>query len=244
MAASTPEAGAAPPASGAAEGDGHNDALAEDPEGNAGGDRLDRARALFAQGLTSYRAGELSAALAAFLASYRLMPNPELAYNLGRTYERVGNARESIAYYRRYLAAADPADAPAAEARAVEARIEALVAQQARHQQQVLAPPPSRDQLNDEARTFFQRGVALFEQAHFSAAMVAFTAAYRFSRLPEVIYNLAVTAEQLGQLGDAADYFREYARSLPRGSDGRREIAERVRALRARAQHASAEGTP
>ncbi|MCZ7677389.1 MAG: hypothetical protein M5U28_00875 [Sandaracinaceae bacterium] len=75
--------------------------------------------------------------------------------------------------------------------------------------------------------------MTMFRRRRYDAAMAAFTAAYNFARLPEVIYNLAVTAERLGRTQDAIDYFREYARTLPRESVERPLIDRRVEQLRA-----------
>ena len=65
------------------------------------------------------------------------------------------------------------------------------------------------------------------------AAMQAFTAAQRFAELPEVLYNMAVTAERMGDRRDAADYFREYLRLRPTAPD-RGEVERRIRTLRGR----------
>lgn len=192
--------------------------------------KVEQARELFVQGSAHYQAGRLDEALDHFLRAWRVVPGPELAYNVARTYERMGDARRGIQFYRHYLQQAEP---DAAERRDVERRIEELEAIAARHREQIIAAPPSRDELTREARTFFERGVTMFRRRRYEAALAAFTAAYNFARLPEVIYNLAVTAERLGRTRDAIDYFRDYARSLPRDSAERAVIDRRVAELRA-----------
>lgn len=191
---------------------------------------VERARMAFVEGSQHYQAGRLQPALDAFLSSWRTVRNPQLAYNVARTYERMGDAEHAIEFYGHYLrhAAAD-----AAERADVEQRIAAIRAMQARQREQIMTSPPSSDELTREAQTFFQRGVAMFRRRQYTAAMAAFTAAYNFARLPEVIYNLAVTAERLERRQDAIDYFREYARALPRDGAERAVIDRRVRELRA-----------
>lgn len=184
---------------------------------------------MFAEGVRHYRAGRLDEALTPFLEAWRLVPSPDLAYNVARTYERMGEARRGIQFYRHYLQRAAP---DAAEREDVEARIRELEAIAQRQRDQVLTIPPSRSELAEEARTFFERGLTMYRRRRYEAAMAAFTAAYNFARLPEVIYNLAVTAERLGRTRDAIDYYREYARSLPRDSAERALIDRRVRELR------------
>jgi tetratricopeptide (TPR) repeat protein len=192
-------------------------------------EHIERARRLFVEATEHYQAGRLDEALARFLQAWRIVPGPELAYNVARTYERMGEARRGIEFYRQYLARARP---DAAERADVERRIAELEAVAQRQRAQIIATPPSQDELTDEARTFFERGVTMFRRRRYEAAMEAFTAAYNFARLPEVIYNLAVTAERLGRTQDAIDYFREYARSLPRESAERTMIDRRIARLR------------
>jgi tetratricopeptide (TPR) repeat protein len=191
--------------------------------------QVERARALFTEGTRHYQAGRLDEALEQFLEAWRLMRSPELAYNVARTYERMGEARRGIQFYRHYLRRAAP---DAAEREDVERRIRELEAIAQRQRNQVLTLPPSQDALTREARTFFERGLAMYRRRRYEAAMAAFTAAYNFARLPEVIYNIAVTAERLERTQDAIDYYREYARALPRESAERAIIDRRVRELR------------
>ncbi len=193
--------------------------------------QLDEARRLFIEGTQHYQAGRLDEALQRFLAAWRIVPSPELAYNVARTYERMGDSQRGIEFYRNYLRQAAP---DAAERQDVERRIGELEAIARRQREQIMTVPPSDDELTQEARTFFLRGVTMFRRRRYDAAMAAFTAAYNFARLPEVIYNLAVTAERLDRTQEAIDYFREYARSLPRDSVERPMIDRKVRELRER----------
>ncbi|MEC7520317.1 MAG: tetratricopeptide repeat protein [Myxococcota bacterium] len=193
--------------------------------------QVERARTLFVQGSEHYQAGRLDQALEAFLEAWRAVPSPELAYNVARTYERMGEAQRGIEFYRHYLRRAAP---DATEREEVEGRIRELEAIARRQREQIMTAPPSDDALTREARTFFERGVAMFRRRQYEAAMQAFTAAYNFARLPEVVYNLAVTAERLDRTQDAIDFFREYARSLPRDSAERAIVDRRVRELRGR----------
>lgn len=64
--------------------------------------------------------------------------------------------------------------------------------------------------------------------------MQAFIAAHRFAPLPEVLYNLAVTAERLGSPRDAIDYYREYLRGLPENAPDRGAVERKIAALRGR----------
>ena len=71
----------------------------------------------------------------------------------------------------------------------------------------------------------------MFRRRQYAAAMEAFTAAQRFAPLPEVLYNMAVTAERLHQKRDAIDYYREYLR-VRRNAPDRYIVERRIRELR------------
>ncbi len=196
--------------------------------------QIERARTLFTEGSAHYEAGRLHEALEAFLGSWQTVRNPLLAYNVARTYERLGDADNGIRFYGYYLRNGRPTAEERAE---TERRIADLEQMRQRQRDQLRSLPPSSDQLAEEARTFFNRGVTMYRRRQYEAALAAFTAAYNFTRPnppAEVLYNLAMTAEQVGQLQDAIGYYREYARTLPRDGAERRQINAHVAELRER----------
>ena len=194
-------------------------------------DRTAEARTLFTEGAAAYAEGDFQRAAEKFVAAHRLAPSPALAFNAGRAYERMSAYDEAIRYFRMYLRRAQPDERTRAD---ITARVEALRQAKMRQRDQLFTLPPSDDALVAEARTFFQRGVAMFRRRHYEAAMQAFTAAHRFAPLPEIFFNMAVTAEKMGSLRDAMDYYREYLRLRPSAADRghvEREL-ERIRAAR------------
>ena len=198
-------------------------------EAGAQDDRVERARALFTEGQRAYDAGRFDEAAEKMKAAYELTRSADLAFNVGRVYERMSAYDEAIRYFRLYLRHGSPDDTARAD---VEARIAALQAAQRRAREQVFVAAPSNDELTQEARAFFLRGVAMYRRRQYDAAMQAFIAAHRFAPLPEVLYNLAVTAEKLGSRQDAIDYYREYLRSLPENAPDRGAIEREIRRLR------------
>ncbi|MAQ14269.1 MAG: hypothetical protein CMN30_05680 [Sandaracinus sp.] len=194
-------------------------------------DSTAQARELFGEGTQAYQEGDFQRAAEKFEAAYRLTRSPELAFNVGRAYERMSEYDKAIRYFRLYLRQRDLEESVRAD---IAARVEALRQAKLRQRDQVFTLPPSDDALVQEARTFFQRGVAMFRRRQYEAAMQAFTAAHRFAPLPEIFFNMAVTAEKMGSLRDAMDYYREYLRLRPSAADRghvEREI-ERLRAAR------------
>lgn len=185
-----------------------------------------RAQQLFVQGIAAYDAGRLDEAVRLLREADGVVHSPELAFNIARVYERMGEAREAIRFFERYLREARPEGEERAD---IERRIAAMRELDRRMRDQVMTTPPTGDEMTQEARVFFERGVAMFRRRRYDAALQAFTAAYNFARLPEVVYNLAVASERTGHLQDAIDYYREYLRARPDGPDRRiveRQIAE------------------
>ncbi|MFI5309250.1 MAG: tetratricopeptide repeat protein [Polyangiales bacterium] len=170
---------------------------------------LKRAAALFAEGQAAYRQGRLKLALDKLERAHALAPTPEIEFDLGRVYERVGEPVAAIRHFRAYASAAA---LPEAERKELEARIDKLVKLQTRQRGQLREAPPSTAALTAEARTFFERGKKLFRKGSYEAALAAFSAARRFAALPELAYNLALTSERLSRTDDAVDYYRTYLR--------------------------------
>lgn len=67
-----------------------------------------------------------------------------------------------------------------------------------------------------EARQRFQRGVDLYEERNYTAAMVEFQRAYELTRNPAVLYNISATHELSGHMVEALDAMLEYERLAPR----------------------------
>jgi tetratricopeptide (TPR) repeat protein len=62
-----------------------------------------RARLLFEKGVTAYREGRFYDAVDIFLETNRLYPDPKLSYNVGKSFEGLGNQPGALRFYREYL---------------------------------------------------------------------------------------------------------------------------------------------
>jgi len=187
------------------------------------------ARECFDQGQADYFAGRLSQAREGFECAYAQLPSPELLWNLARVSERMGDVEPAVRYFREYMRVAKLS---AKEKRGIEARISALLALGERQAAVLKLGPEGRTALGAEARVFFERGAKLYRAAHYKAAAAAFMAALQLSEAPELHYNLAVTAERLGETGDACDHYRAYLEALPQAPD-REQVLAHLQALRA-----------
>lgn len=190
----------------------------------------ERARALFQEGAAAYDAGDFQLAATKMIEAYGLVESPDLAFNIGRTYERMSEYDLAIRYFRTYLRSREVA----ADVRAdISARIAALRAAKRRGRNRVFTAPPDSDELSREARTFYLRGVAMYGRGHYDAAMQAFGTALGFRELPEIYYNMAVTAARLDRNEEAVGYYREYVRLAPNAAD-RGAVEREMARLRAR----------
>lgn len=184
---------------------------------SASQDRVARAEAMFTEGVRAYEEGRLDEAVRAFEQAYEHSRQPELAFNIARVYERMGDPPRAIRWFRRYLDQSPQLGEH--ERQDIVARIASMEELARRMREQVMTVPPNEDELTQEGRVFFERGVAMFRRRRYDAALAAFTAAYRFAPLPEVVYNIAVASERTNRFQDAIDYYREYLRQRPNGSD-------------------------
>lgn len=191
---------------------------------------VQRARALFEEGLQAYRAGRLRRALSRMKEAHGVMRRPEFAFNIARVLERMGEARHAISWFRVYLRHGQPTES---EREDVETRVAALEEYRDRVRGQAIATAPSGDALTQESQTFFNNGVAMFRRRRFEAAMQAFQYAERFRPFPELYYNMALTAEALGDPGNAALYYESYLEGRP-NAPGRAQIEDKIRTLEAR----------
>ncbi|MEZ4407041.1 MAG: PEGA domain-containing protein [Polyangiales bacterium] len=80
--------------------------------------------------------------------------------------------------------------------------------------QPAVVPNPS-PAATQEARERFQRGVDLFEERNYDAAMTEFQRAYELTRNPLVLYNISATHELTGHFVEALDAMLEYERRAP-----------------------------
>ena len=99
-----------------------------------------RAQLLFEKGVTAYREGRFYDAVDIFLETNRLYPDPKLSYNVGKSFEGMGNQPGALRYYREYLRRLP--DAP--DAREVEGHVHQLeqgMSQKGLQQLTVLSSP-------------------------------------------------------------------------------------------------------
>lgn len=85
-----------------------------------------------------------------------------------------------------------------------------------------------------EASKHFSRGVALYNEADYRAALVEFKRAYDLAPNPSVLYNIGQTYFQLQNYAAALTTFERYLAESPAGAAHRSEVEQSVETLRSR----------
>ncbi|MBX7196791.1 MAG: hypothetical protein K1X94_32370 [Sandaracinaceae bacterium] len=202
------------------------------------GPEMTRARELFAEGMRAYQANDFGHAVTLLAQVDAIVPSAELAYNIAYCYQRMADPDHAEQYFRRYLETGQPTDAERAD---VEVRIAQMQALRARQHDITMTLPPTMDAMTADAAALFASGQEMFRRRRYRPAFQAFSAAAAAFQavdieVPELVYNLAVTAERLEQLDDAADYYAEYLRQRPHDpeADAMRAHIEQLRNRRRR----------
>jgi tetratricopeptide (TPR) repeat protein len=201
--------------------------------------RIARARQLFTEGVAAYERNELDLAVRKLLAAQRSWRSPEIAFNIARCFERMGEARRGIHWFRVYLHHGNPDEATRAD---VNERIAELEALRRRQQAQNQTPVANAAELTAESRRLYQQGVTFYGRGEYRTAYELFQNAcnvlsvaqrseYGECANADLSYNLARTAERLELWQDARLHYRKFLRLRPRSPE-RRRIERRMEELR------------
>jgi hypothetical protein len=107
-----------------------------------------------------------------------------------------------------------------------------------------LQAPLARAQDTHQASQHFQRGVALYGEADYHAALVEFHRAYAIAPNPAVLYNIGETEYQLLDYAAALTSFERFLTEVSPGDARRGEVEGDLEVLRARVGHVSITTTP
>lgn len=89
----------------------------------------------------------------------------------------------------------------------------------------VAAPPAAR--ADDEvAKKYYELGRTLYSRSDYEGAIKQFEEAYRLSRKPDLLYNIARSHEALGQYEKAIEVYRTYLTTQPPAAQG--EVSARI----------------
>lgn len=189
----------------------------------------DNARRLFAEGSAAYSRRDFSSAARAYRQLYDEYPSVEMAFNLARIYERMGETADAIRFYEIVLRGNPPAD----ERAAIERSIAGIRAYEQRRTAGIAQAPATSAQLNQEGVTWFQRGVRFFQANRYPQALQAFEEAARFLQTPELFYNLGMVHERMHNYSRAIEFLTQFA-DQSRGSAEEAMIRQHIEELQTR----------
>jgi tetratricopeptide (TPR) repeat protein len=107
-----------------------------------------------------------------------------------------------------------------------------------------IAAAQESDSPTREAAKHFQRGVALYGEADYHAALVEFKRAYALAPNAAVLYNVGETAYQLQDYAGALTTFRRYLAEAGPTESHRTEVEANVEVLRTRVGHVTITTVP
>lgn len=194
-----------------------------------GGTDPARAQQLYIQGAQAFGRSQFREAAQAWAQAYQLNPSRELAYNLGRVYERMGEVEQGIQSFERALTQ----ETDARQRTDIERRIAGLRAYAQRRAEGVAIALPTQEALNQEGVSWFERGVRFFQRRQYQNALMAFEQASNHLQTPELTYNLGMTYERMGNISQALDLLRQYLRSRE-GSAEEQFLRDHIRELEQR----------
>jgi tetratricopeptide (TPR) repeat protein len=96
-----------------------------------------------------------------------------------------------------------------------------------------VAPARAMTEEEERAKAHFLAGQSYYDQASYTDALREFNEAYRISKRPALLYNIARCYEGLDQYGDAVKMLERYLEEDPKTSD-RPAIETRIRNLKER----------
>lgn len=87
-----------------------------------------------------------------------------------------------------------------------------------------------KDSTHSKAAEHYKSGKRAYSLGNYEDALAAFTEAYNLSEKPDLLYNLAVCHEKLGQTDKAIAYYELYLEEKPDASD-KDKVNEKIRTL-------------
>ena len=169
-----------------------------------------------AAGRDFYRAGQYLEAARRFERAFSMLQTAALAFNVARSYERISQWQDAVAWYERYVRMeTDPQER--AEAIETIERLRSRIPTRS-------ATPDARYAARLEA------GRRAYERGNYAAAAEEFRAAFDIKASPGALYNVAKSYEKLARYEDAIDYFRQYLDLDPHATD-RADVESTIRRL-------------
>lgn len=96
--------------------------------------------------------------------------------------------------------------------------------------QEAVEPDANADAINDEARGLFEAGAAAFSEGRFQDALTYWQGSYGLSHRPELLHNIGIAHDRLGQRDEAIEKYRAFLEQRPE-ADNRAYVERRISQL-------------
>lgn len=83
----------------------------------------------------------------------------------------------------------------------------------------IMAPHFANAKEDNKAQKIYKQAVAAYQQEHFAEALSGFKEAYNVTGKPDILYNLAICHEKLGETERAIAFYELYLEELPNAAD-------------------------
>lgn len=104
------------------------------------------------------------------------------------------------------------------------------------------AQETSQAESDEQAHLHFQVAAQYYQEADYESALREFESAYRLSQRPQLLYNIALCQQQLGNLDEAVSTLERYLAEVP-DVENRPLLEQRLANLRARRDRQQQTGT-
>lgn len=105
-----------------------------------------------------------------------------------------------------------------------------------------VAPAEAGATSDEQARLHFQVAAQYYQEADYESALREFQSAYRLSQRPQLLYNISLCQQQLGNLEEAVSTLERYLAEVPE-VENRPLLEQRLANLRARRDRQRETGT-
>ncbi len=187
----------------------------------------DQARALFEAGVAASRQARWSDAEELFERSQLLVEKPSTLLNLAIAQVNLGHGGAALGSLSRLASIADPIIHAAVLERARSLREEAHALALASAHRELLLPAL----LEGEALTELNAGASAYAEGRYADALASFERAESLSRRSELLFNVGLSADRLGDHSHALLAFEAFVAELP-DHPRARALGSRLSALR------------
>jgi iron complex outermembrane receptor protein len=185
---------------------------------------LEKARAHFQQGEAYLMAKAYDLAVKEYEAAYQLVPKPDILFNIGLAYEALGDPKQALFAYQRYLSTAPETAVKRAEATARVVGLERAIKEQEEKAAKDKADADARARRARDAAEAIAAGRAHLGRGAFAEAIAAYRKAYDLAGNVELLYEIAEAYRQQGDEAQALVEYERYRKEAPAGA----HVAEAV----------------